>query len=168
MTEKGRPEIRLMPFSDAKHIGIIAGASLLGKDIEVLKNIFQLFDEQGKVYFLIALCKEKKFPPSLLGVEHIIISKKGLFNRNVPPVKILKKMKTHHFDMLIDMNRTPNKTAFFIAATTTSTLRIGKAASEREPFVDLLIEWREGENALQFLENIIFYLSMLTKNESNK
>ena len=163
-----RPEIRLMPFSEAIHIGLIVGQSLLGKDIEVLKSVLQMFDKQGKVTFLIALCSEKKFPPSLLSVDHVVVSKKGLFDRNIPSAKVLKKIKSHDFDLLIDMNRSANKTAFFIEATTPSTLRIGKTAPEREPFVDLMIEWREGENALQFLENIIFYLSMLTKNESNK
>ena len=158
-----RPQIRLMPFQEAKYIGLIAGASLLGKDLEALKNILQLFDEQGKTYFLIALCSEKRFPVDLLGIPHILISKKDLVYGGVPSVKILNKLKNHNFDMLIDMNRSANKTAFFIEATATSTLRIGKADVEREPFVDLMIEWRDSDNALQFLENIIFYLSMLTK-----
>ena len=160
-----RPKIRLLPFSEAKYIGLIAGASLLGKDIESLKNILQLFDDQGKNYFLIALCHEKRFPEALLGVPHILVSKKDLLYGGVPSAKILKKLKTHDFNMLIDMNRSANKTAFFIEATATSTLRIGKADVEREPFVDLMIEWRDSDNALQFLENIIFYLSMLTKGE---
>ncbi|MCL2511062.1 MAG: hypothetical protein FWF09_03325 [Bacteroidales bacterium] len=160
-----RPPIRLLPFAEAKYIGLIAGASLLGKDLDALKNILQLFDQQGKTYFLIALCSEKRFPESLLGVPHILISKKDLLYGGVPSAKVLKKLKTHGFDLLIDMNRSANKTAFFIEATATSTLRIGKADNEREPFVDLMIEWRDTDNALQFLENIIFYLSMLTKGE---
>ena len=160
-----RPPIRLLPFSEAKYVGLIAGASLLGKDLEALKNILQLFDEQGKTYFLIALCHEKRFPESLLGIPHIHISNKELLYGGVPSAKILKKLKTHKFDLLIDMNRSANKTAFFIEATATSTLRIGKADSEREPFVDLMIEWRDTDDAVQFLENIIFYLSMLTKGE---
>jgi hypothetical protein len=160
-----RPQIRLLPFSEAKYVGLIAGASLLGKDIEALKSILQLFDEQGKTYFLIALCNEKRFPEALLGVPHILISKKDLLYGGVPSAKVLKKLKTHGFDMLIDMNRSANRTAFFIEATAISTLRIGKADFEREPFVDLMIEWRDSDNALQFLENIIFYLSMLTKGE---
>jgi len=163
--QMARPQIRLLPFSEAKYIGLVAGASLLGKDIEALKNILQLFDEQGKTYFLIALCHEKRFPEVLLGVPHILVSKKDLLYGGVPSAKILQKLKTHNFDMLIDMNRSANKTAFFIEATATSTLRIGKADVEREPFVDLMIEWRDSDNALQFLENIIFYLSMLTKGE---
>jgi hypothetical protein len=161
-----RPKIRLMPFQEAKYIGLIAGASLLGKDIEELKDILQLFDEQGKTYFLIAICSEKKFPESLLGVPHILVSKKDLLYGGVPSAKILKKIKNHNFDMLIDMNRALNRTAFFIEATAMSTLRIGKSDAEREPFVDLMIQWRDTDNALQFLENIIFYLSMLTKKES--
>ena len=160
-----RPPIRLLPFSEAKYIGLIAGASLLGKDIEALKDILQLFDEEGKTYFLIALCPEKRFPEALLGIPHILISEKETVYGNVPSAKILKMLKTHRFDMLIDMNRSANKTAFFIEATATSTLRIGKADTEREPFVDLMIQWRDTDNALQFLENIIFYLSMLTKGE---
>ena len=158
-----RPNIRLMPFSEAKYIGLIAGTSLLGKDIETLKSILQLFDEHGKTYFLIALCSEKRFPEFLMSVPHILITKKDLLYGSVPSAKTLKKLKTHHFDMLIDMNRILNKTAFFIEATATSTLRIGKVDTEREPFVDLMIEWRDSDSALQFLENIIFYLSMLTK-----
>jgi hypothetical protein len=161
-----RPKIRLMPFQEAKYIGLIAGVSLLGKDIDVLHDILQLFDKQGKTYFLIALCNEKKFPKSLLGVPHILVSKKDLLYGGVPSAKILKKIKTHNFDMLIDMNRSLNRTAFFIEATAMSTLRIGKSDAEREPFVDLMIQWRDTDNALQFLENIIFYLSMLTKKES--
>jgi len=168
MRNRTRPEIRLMPFSEAKHVGLIVGQSLLGKDIEVLKNVLQLFDDQGKIYFLIALCHEKRFPEFLLSVPHILISKKDLLYGGVPSAKILKKLKTHNFDLLIDMNESANRTAFFIEATTTSTLRIGKAAPEREPFVDLMIEWRDSDNALQFLENIIFYLSMLTKKSNKK
>ena len=160
-----RPKIRLLPFSEAKYIGLIAGVSLLGKDLAALNNILKLFDEQGKTYFLIALCNEKRFPPVLLGVPHILVTKKDLLYGGVPSAKILKKLKTHDFDMLIDMNRSANRTAFFIEATATSTLRIGKSDAERQPFVDLMIEWRESDNALQFLENIIFYLSMLTKGE---
>jgi len=158
-----RPEIRLMPFSEAQYIGLIAGTSLLGKDVEVLKNILQLFDEQGKTYFLIALGSEKRFPEFLRSVPHILITKKDLLYGGVPSAKVMKKLKTNNFDMLIDMNRSLNRTALFIEATATSTLRIGKADTEREPFVDLMIEWRDTDNALQFLENIIFYLSMLTK-----
>jgi len=123
---------------------------------------------QGKIYFLIALCNEKRFPEFLLSVPHLLVSKKDLLYGDVPSAKILKKLKTHNFDMLIDMNFSTNKTAFFIEATATSTLRIGKADSEREPYVDFMVEWRDSDNALQFLENIIFYLSMLTKNEPYK
>ena len=163
-----RPEIRLMPFSEAKYIGLIVGQFLLGRDIETLKNILQLFDEQEKTYFLIALGNEKRFPEFLQSIPHILITKKDLLYGGVPSAKVLKKLKTHNFDMLIDMNRSLNQTALFIEATATSTLRIGKADVEREPFVDLMIEWRDADNALQFLENIIFYLSMLTRKKPHK
>jgi hypothetical protein len=158
-----RPQIHLIPFSEAKYIGLIVGSHLLGKDIDVLKDILQLFDNHSKTYFFIALCDEKKFPESLLGVPHVLISKKDLLYGGVPSAKVLKKLKNNNFNILIDMNQSANRTAFFIEATATSTLRIGKADVEREPFVDLMIEWRDTDNALQFLENIIFYLSMLTK-----
>jgi hypothetical protein len=153
----------LLQFEDAKYIGLIVNSVLTGKNLDDLLRIMKLLDEANKTYCLLAICEEKKFPEALLSVPNILISSKKLRNSSIPSEKIIQKLKNENFDILIDMNQGNNKTAFFLMAITKAQLRIGAASPEREPYTDMMVEWRYSDNAFQFFENVVYYLTMMAK-----
>ncbi|MDR0364295.1 MAG: hypothetical protein LBH92_04680 [Bacteroidales bacterium] len=160
--------IRLTPFSSVKYVGLIVGRSLIEKDSEGLKKIIELLNHHKKNYFFIILTDKKHLPEFLNNLPHIVISKKDVTFSQAPSDKITQKLKVQKFDFLIDLNQQPLRSAFFIEAVSDATLRIGKASSERYPYVDFMVEWRDSDTVLQFFENIIYYLSMMTEKADRK
>lgn len=155
--------VQLKSFASVKYIGFIVGSSLLEKDSKSLQQLITLLNNHKKSYYFIVIAEKRTvsgFPPE---VPHTIISRKDLTFSGVPSEKALQEVRKHRFDLLIDLNRQPKKAAFFIETIADASLRIGKADPERYPYVDLMIEWRDSDDAFQFVEYIIYYLSMLTE-----
>lgn len=160
--------VRLSPFSEVKYIGLIIGKSILEKDSEGLRKIVELLDKEKKNYFFIILTGGKNIPDFLKNLPHIVISKKDVGFSRALSENIVEKLKAQKFDFLIDLNRQPLKSAFFIEAISSAVLRIGKADPERYPYVDFMVEWRDSDTVSQFFENIVHYLSMMTKGNDKK
>jgi hypothetical protein len=151
-----------------KRVGILWDATY-EKDFQHLAALNRQLTEADKNVEVLTWIPGKSVPDRLTGLTYMKFLRKGDLNWAYVPVSDdAKNFMTTKFDLLIDINPSSLFSLLFIAAASPASMKTGPHLAvdpEKLPY-DLLIKTEKPFSIKVFLEQVMYYLAMISGPEA--
>lgn len=156
-----RREQKLVPFTEAKKIGILYD-STNEKHYEIVKKLVKDIRAQQKDVLALGYYDNKQLPNTRyvkLGLD--FFTKKSLNWYLKPHNPNINNFINADFDILINLNIEKSFPLKYISAKTKAKFKIGKYDKKNAPFCDMMISTEENISLGKFIEQLLHYLNLL-------
>ncbi len=161
---KGHKDAQVVPFSEAKEIGILYDATE-DKDYELIKNYVRDMRSLSKEVIALGYFNKKELPNTRfmkLGLD--FFSQKALNWRMKPNHPIVNNFINRKFDILICLNVERSIPLQYVSSLTNASFKIGRFDRIDYAIYDFMIK-TDGQTTLkQMIDQVNHYLNLI-KNE---
>jgi hypothetical protein len=155
----------LIPFTDAKNIGILYDATL-DKDYELIKNYVKDIRALSKDVIALGFYNGKDLPGSrLMKLGLDFFSRNSLSWKQKPNNAIVNNFMNRHFDILICLSLDRSIPLRYVASNTKAKFKIGKYDPASSGIFDFMIKSDGDTNLKQMIEQVNHYINLI-RNET--
>lgn len=151
----------MMNFEKAYSIAVMYNASDEGNHNKVSLFVRHL-QNMGKNVKAIGFLNYKMIPHychAKLSFDFITLSDINWFGK--PGGKYVEDFLSSDYDMLIDLNLTPEQSMLYIASLANAKFKIGKFSEENKAIYDFMLQGMEDASLNDFLKELIHYMEVL-------
>jgi hypothetical protein len=154
-------------LSSAKQIGILWDITS-PDDLKTINAFIHRLNERPVEVSVLGFFQGKNLPDNLTAIRHLsCVKKEEVSWTGRPMTNEAKEFNNRPFDVLIEIAFKDYLPLRFIAATSLARLKVAPASQSGrdQSHTDMLIEVKTRNNIEEYLEQVIFYLKMINRQE---
>jgi|SRR5688572_10064210 len=158
----------LVPFQDAKNIGILYDATL-DNDYELIKNYVKELRSHSKDVLALGYFDKKELPDTrLMKLGLDFFSRKSLNWKLKPSHPIVHNFMNRNFDILICLSLDRSIPLRYVASMTHASFKIGKYDRTNSGIFDFMIKSEQETNLKQMIDQVNHYIKLIRNEKYSK
>ena len=151
----------LVPFQDAKNIGLLYDATL-DNDYELIKQYVKDLRSYSKDVLALGYFDKKELPDTrLMKLGLDFFSRKSLNWKMKPSNAIVHSFMNKNFDILICLSLDRSIPLRYVASLTQAKFKIGKYDQSNSGIYDFMIKSEQETNLKQMIEQVNHYIKLI-------